>query len=348
MDRHPRDWFKPLAIGAPEPPREIPVLPGRDINFIDPTHKMVEKVPGMVGTVDVVCFNHEDAIDVGKKEDARASTIRTIGAIDDFQGTQVWARVNSIDSQWFLPDVMQIVKAVGQKLDVLMLPKIRNAYEIYYVDQLLAQLEAEHELQRPILLHAILETPGGVNQVRDIAFASPRLQGISIGPADLAASRYMMTMDVGGGHAGAAVIDPTPGDNRQIYLQDLWHHTLNVMVDACREAYILPFYGPFGNIKDLKACEVQFQNAYVAGCVGAWSLYPTQAEVARRVFTPSAEEVARARKVMEEMPDGRGVRMIEGKFVDDAVWKQCRVQWELAQRLAKRDPELAKLYGFTE
>jgi malyl-CoA/(S)-citramalyl-CoA lyase len=119
------------------------------------------------------------------------------------------------------------------------------------------------------------------------------------------------------------------------------------MVDACAGAGILPFYGPFGDIRDVEGCEAQFRAAYLMGCVGAWSLHPVQIDIARKVFSPDPDEVAFARKVIEAIPDGRGVHMIDGKMQDDATWKQCRVMVDLAEMLAAKDPELAELYGLS-
>jgi malyl-CoA/(S)-citramalyl-CoA lyase len=119
------------------------------------------------------------------------------------------------------------------------------------------------------------------------------------------------------------------------------------MVDACTSAGILPFYGPFGDIRDLDGCEAQFRAAFLLGCVGAWSLHPNQIEIAKRVFSPPADEVLFAKKVLEAIPDGRGVHMIDGKMQDDATWKQCKVMVELAEMLAEKDPDLADAYGFT-
>ncbi len=159
----------------------------------------------------------------------------------------------------------------------------------------------------------------------------------------------MKTTRVGGGHPGYVVIsDPDPDDAeapRATSQQDLWHYSIARMVDACTSAGILPFYGPFGDIKDLQGCEAQFRAAFLMGCVGAWSLHPAQIDVAKRVFSPDPEEVRFARKVIEAIPDGRGVHMIDGKMQDDATWKQCKVMVELADRLAEKDPELAEAYG---
>jgi malyl-CoA/(S)-citramalyl-CoA lyase len=216
------------------------------------------------------------------------------------------------------------------------------------VDRLLAQLEARAGIDRPILVHAILETAQGVANLEEIAAASPRMQGMSFGPADLAASRRMKTTRVGGGHPGYRTVeDPTDGDvegPRSSYMQDPWHYSIARMVDACTSAGILPFYGPYGDIKDVAGCEAQFRAAFLLGCVGAWSLHPRQIEIAKRVFSPDPDEVKFAKKVLEAIPDGRGVHIIDGRMQDDATWKQCKVMVSLAEMLAERDPELAKAY----
>jgi malyl-CoA/(S)-citramalyl-CoA lyase len=248
-----------------------------------------------------------------------------------------------------LDDVLRLVGEIGDRLDVIMVPKVEGAWDIHYVDRLLAQLEAKHGLQRPILVHAILETALGVANVEEIAAASPRMQGISFGPADLAASRRMKTTRVGGGHPGYVVLaDPSPGEPeapRASAQQDLWHYSIGRMVDACAATGILPFYGPFGDISDAAGCEAQFRAAFLMGCVGAWSLHPRQIEIAKRVFSPDPEEVRFAKRVIEAIPDGRGVHMLDGKMQDDATWKQCKVMVGLAEMLAEKDPELREAYG---
>ena len=245
------------------------------------------------------------------------------------------------------PPALEVTE-IGDKLDVIMVPKVEGADDIHYVDRLLAQLEARAGLERPILVHAILETALGVNNIDEIATASPRMQGMSLGPADLAASRRMKTTRVGGGHPGYLVrSDPTGDDlteGRTTYQQDLWHYTIARMVDACAAAGILPFYGPFGDIKDVVACEDQFRNAFLLGCVGAWSLHPVQIDIARKVFSPDPADVAHAKEVVEAMGDGAGAVMINGKMEDDASVKQYLVMLDLARQLAERDPDLAAAY----
>jgi malyl-CoA/(S)-citramalyl-CoA lyase len=348
--RNPRDFAKPLAIGAPEPPLEIPFKPSRMIHFLDfSNEKMVAKVPDIAPTVDILLGNLEDAIPVDRKEAARAGLIR-VGKEIELGDTALWTRVNALESPWVLDDLTEVVAQIGDKLEVIMVPKVEGAWDIHYVDRLLAQLEAKAGLERPILVHAILETSLGVTNLEEIAAASPRMQGMSFGPADLAASRRMKTTRVGGGHPGYLVMsDPDP-DNpdapRTTAQQDLWHYSIGRMVDACTATGILPFYGPFGDIRDTAGCEAQFRAAFLMGCVGAWSLHPAQIEIAKRVFSPDPEEVAFAKKVLEAIPDGRGVHMIDGKMQDDATWKQCKVMVSLAEMLARKDPELAEAYGF--
>jgi malyl-CoA/(S)-citramalyl-CoA lyase len=249
-----------------------------------------------------------------------------------------------------LDDVTRLVMEVGDKLDVVMVPKVEGPWDIHYVDRLLAQLEARAKLEKPLLVHALLETATGVANVEEICGASPRMQGLSLGPADLAASRRMKTTRVGGGHPGYLVRrDPDPTDEsapRPTAQQDLWHYTMARMVDACAANGILPYYGPFGDIKDTVACEDQFRNAFLLGCVGAWSLHPVQIEIARRVFSPPPAEVLWAKRVIAAMGDGTGAVMLDGKMQDDATFKQCRVMVDLARRLAETDAELAWAYEF--
>jgi len=342
----PRQFFAPLAVGAPAPLRELPVRLERMIHFVPPhIEKMRTKVPELIRQVDVVLGNLEDAIPVDTKKAARDGFIAMARATD-FGATGLWARINALNSPWALDDITEIVAAAGNKLDVIMLPKVDGPWDIHYLDQLLAQLEARHRIKRPILIHAILETAQGVNNVAAIATASPRMHGMSLGPADLAASRAMKTTRVGGGHPDYKVLADAKGDApRASSQQDLWHYTIAKMVDACVAAGIKPFYGPFGDFADPAGCEAQFRNAFLMGCVGAWSLHPSQIGIAKTVFSPDPAEVEFAKKIIAAMPDGAGAVMIDGKMQDDATWKQAKVVHDLAKLVVAKDPEAKKRYG---
>ena len=445
--RSAKDFFRPLAVGAPTPLTQVPARPSRVIHFFDPSNpRMATKVPGLVGTVDVLLGNLEDAVRADRKEAARAGLVEIAKATDFGDTTQLWTRINSLDSPWGLDDLITLVTEIGDKLDVIMVPKVQGAEDIHYVDRLLAQLEAKAGLTRPILVHAILETARGMVNVEEICGASPRMQGLSLGPADLAADRRMKTTRVGGGHPGYLVRqDPTDGDidgqrttyqqdlwhytiarmvdacamhgiypyygpfgdiadveeicgasprmqglslgpadlaadrrmkttrvggghpgylvrqdaprvdgetqydaERTTYQQDLWHYTIARMVDACAMHGIYPYYGPFGDISDTVGCEDQFRNAFLLGCVGAWSLHPVQIKIANRVFSPSVEDITHARRVVAALQqdggDGTGAVMLDGKMEDDASVKQCQVMARLAEELAAIDPELKQQY----
>ncbi len=361
-----KDFFRPLAVGAPAPLTEIPSRPSRAIHFFDPgNERMAAKVPALVGAVDVLLGNLEDAVRADRKVAAREGLVRIGQQTDGLGGpdaaTQLWTRINALDSPWALDDLTTLVPAIGHRLDVVMVPKVQGAADIHYIDRLLAQLEAKAGLDRPILVHAILETARGVVNVEEICGASPRMQGLSLGPADLAADRRMKTTRVGGGHPGYLVRQDPPvdevgvaqvGGTRAAYQQDLWHYTIARMVDACAMHGISPSYGPFGDIADTVACEDQFRNAFLLGCVGAWSLHPTQIAIAHRVFSPSVDDVAHARRVVAAMSrdggDGTGAVMLDGRMEDDASLKQCLVMVELAERLAAIDPELRERYAGIE
>ena len=343
----PRAFFRPLAIGAPEPLRELPVKLERMIHFVPPhIEKVRAKVPELIHEVDVVLGNLEDAIPLDQKEAARKGFIAMAKACD-FGSTGLWTRINALNSPWVLDDFTEIVGEVGDKLDVVMVPKVEGVWDIHYCDQLLAQLEARYGVKKPILIHAILETAEGVKNVDEIAAASPRMHGMSLGPADLAASRAMKTTRVGGGHPDYKVLSDPDGDKtRSAAQQDLWHYTIARMVDACAANGLKAFYGPFGDFSDALACESQFRNAFLLGCAGAWTLHPSQITIAKQVFSPDVAEVLFARKILAAMPDGTGAVMIDGKMQDDATWKQAKVIVDLARHVASRDPALASAYGF--
>src|SRR4051812_15683011 len=176
----PRNFFKPLAIGAPAPPRDLPVKLERMIHFVPPhIEKVRAKVPELIAQVDVVLGNLEDAIPADEKIAARAGFIEMAKATD-FGSTGLWTRINALNSPWVLDDIMQIMGAVGHKLDVVMVPKVEGPWDIHYLDQLLAQIEARHATSKPVLIHAILVTAQGVDNVAEIATASPRMHGISL------------------------------------------------------------------------------------------------------------------------------------------------------------------------
>ena len=327
------------------------------IHFFDPSNeKMAAKVPDMVGTVDVLLGNLEDAVKADNKEAARARPGRRSRRTTDFGATQLWTRVNSPRlARGCLDDLTTLVTEIGDKLDVIMVPKVagRRGHPLRRPAARPARGQGRARPSRSWCTRSS-RPPAAWPTSRRSAAPARACRASRLGPADLAADRRMKTTRVGGGHPGYLVRqDPTAdGDDRRrrapTYQQDLWHYTIARMVDACATHGIFPYYGPFGDIADVVACEDQFRNAFLLGCVGAWSLHPVQIEIANRVFSPRAEDVAHARRVVAAMGDGTGAVMLDGKMEDDASLKQCLVMVELAEQLAERDPELKEPYDAIE
>src|SRR4029079_7507676 len=164
----PRPFYQPLAIGAPQPLRDLPVKLERMIHFVPPhVEKVTAKVPELARQVDVVLGNLEDAIPADAKEAARKGFIAMAKATE-FGATGLWTRINALNSPWALDDITETVATIGNKLDVIMLPKVEGVWELHSLEQLLPQLEPRHAVRRPILIHAILETAQGVNNVEAI------------------------------------------------------------------------------------------------------------------------------------------------------------------------------------
>src|SRR3970282_706342 len=208
--------FRPLAVGAPAPPSELPARPARMIHFFPPQNERVRaKIPQIIPQVDVLLGNLEDGIPSEDKEAAREGLIE-VALNNEFGSTSLWTRINSLDSPWGLDDLLAVIPKVGNKLEVVMVPKVEGPWDIHYLDRLLAQLEAKHGIRKSLLIHAILETALGVSNVEEIAAATPRMQGISLGPADLAASWRVKATSVGGGHSSCHA-PGAPGRHTSVY-----------------------------------------------------------------------------------------------------------------------------------
>ena len=315
------------------------------IHFFDPSsEKMLARLPDMAASADILLGNLEDAIPADRKEAARAGLVKA-GREIDLGGTPLWTRVNALESPWVLDDLVTLVTEIGSRLDVIMVPKVEGPWDIHYVDRLLAQLEARAGLDRPILVHAILETAQGVANVEEIANASPRMQGMSLGPADLAASRRMKTTRVGGGHPGYRVL-ADPGrvapllSAGPLALHDRPHGR------RLRGRRHLPVLRPVRRHQGPRGLRGPVPRRVPDGLRGRLVAASGPDRVAKKVFSPEPDEVAFAKRVLEAIPDGAGVHMIDGKMQDDATWKQSKVMVDLAELLAAKDPELAEAYDF--
>ena len=286
--RTPAKHFTPLAVGAPEPFRQLPVRLERMIHFVPPHNEKIRaRLAELIPQVDVVLGNLEDAIPADAKVAARRGFIEMAKA-HDFGQTGLWTRINALNSPWALDDILEIVPAAGAKLDVIMLPKVEGPWDIHYLDQLLAQLEAKHALPTPDPDPRHPGDGGGRQQRGGHRRRQPAHARHEPGPGG--SGRLARHEDDARRRRPSGLRHPgrrraAPATPRAFFQQDLWHYTLARMVDACLAYGIKAFYGPFGDFSDAAACEAQFRNAFLHGCVGAWTLHPTQIDIAKRVFS---------------------------------------------------------------
>ena len=321
------------------------------IHFFDASNeKMAAKVPDMAKQADILLGNLEDAVPVDRKMPAREGLIR-VGKEVDFGDTQLWTRVNSLDSPWVLDDLTQLVTEIGDKLDVIMVPKVEGAWDIHYVDRLLAQLEAKAGLDRPLLVHAILETAQGVVERRGDRHRQPAHAGHELRPGRprrLAPHeddprrrrppRLPGDRGPGSGKPRGAARD-RPAGPRGTTRSRAWS-------TPAPATGILPFYGPFGDIKDDEGCETQFRAAFLLGCVGAWSLHPRpDRRSPRRSSPPPPTRSSSQRRCSRRFRTARGVHMIDGKMQDDATWKQCKVMVSSPRCSPRRTPSWRRRTG---
>ena len=289
----------------------------------------------MAPTVDILLGNLEDGVPASDKEAARAGLVE-VGKSTDFGDTQLWTRVNSLDSPWGLDDIVTLVTEVGDKLDVIMIPKVEGPEDIHYVDRLLAQLEAKAKLTRPILVHAILETARGMVNIESICAASPRMQGLSLGPADLAANRRMKTTRVGGGHPDYLVrSDP----DRRRAERCVARPSNRIFGTTPWPAWWMPASRSGSCRSTARSATSRTQwpartssgmrTSSVVSAHGACTLCRSRSRSASSAHDP--DDVAQAQRVIDAMGDGTGAIMLDGKMEDDASVKQCKVVVELAR-----------------
>ena len=355
--RQRQGLLPPARRGRPRAPRarSRPGPAGRSTSSTRRNEKMAAKVPQMVGTVDVLLGNLEDAVKADNKEAARAGLVR-IAKETDFGPTQLWTRINALDSPWALDDLTTLVTEIGDKLDVIMVPKVQGAEDIHYVDRLLAQLEAKAGLDRPILVHAILETARGVANVEEICGASPRMQGLSLGPADLAADRRMKTTRVGGGHPGYLVRQDPKLDQPTASRRPTARPTSRTCGTTRSRAWSTPARCTASTPTTARsATSPTWSRARTSSATPSCSAAsapgactPSRSRSPTGSSAPVVEDIRHARRVVAAMGDGTGAVMLDGKMEDDASLKQCLVMVELAEQLAAIDPALKEQYDAIE
>ena len=278
---------------------------------------------------DVVNLDLEDSVAVSDKDSARENIIAATHDVD-WNTKAVCVRINGLDTPYWYRDVVDLLERASERLDLIMIPKVGNAEDLYAVDALVTAIERAKGRKKKIGFEIIIETAAGVENLDAIAAATPRLQSMSFGVADYAASMGMQVTGIGGTQAGYDMLaDGEPGSERALFPADPWHYPIVRMVAACREHGILPVDGPFGDFSDPDAYRAQARRSAILGCVGKWAIHPSQIALANEVFTPSAEIVERARAILKAMDEaeasGQGAAVLDGKLIDIASARQAKV-----------------------
>lgn len=289
---------------------------------------------------DVVFLDLEDSVAPSEKEQARKHAIEALHDVD-WSGRSVSVRVNGLDTQYMYRDVVDVVEQAGDKLDLIMIPKVGTASDVYAVDALVSGIESAKGFSRRIGFELIIETALGMQNMDEIAAASSRVESLHFGVADYAASTQARTMSIGGANPEYRVVtDPDEGGNRSVHWGDMWHFALSRLVMVARANGLRPVDGPFGDVSDPIGFEAQARRSAALGCEGKWGIHPSQLDLANRIFCPSDVEVDRARGILVAMEDaqrdGRGAVSYEGKMIDLASLRQAETVVRKADEISTR------------
>lgn len=287
---------------------------------------------------DVIFLDLEDAVAPDEKAQARKNIIKALNEID--WGTKTMSvRINGLDTHYMYRDVVDVVEQAGERLDLIMIPKVGTAADVYAVDMMVTQIEAAKGYKKRIGFEHIIETALGMQNVSAIAAASKRNESLHFGVADYAASTRARTTIIGGVNPDYAVLtDKLEGGSREVHWGDMWHYALARMVVAARANGLRPIDGPFGDFQDPDGYRAAAKRAAVLGCEGKWAIHPSQIALANEVMTPSEAEVTRATRILEAMKaaeaEGKGAVSLDGRLIDYASIRQAEVLVSKARQIA--------------
>jgi len=289
---------------------------------------------------DIIFLDLEDSVAPPDKEQARKNAIEALNDLD-WGGRTLSVRINGLDTHYMYRDVVDVVEQAGDKLDLIMIPKAGTPEDIYAVDMLLTQIEEAKGHTKRIGLEMIIETALGMQNVHEIAAASPRNESLHFGVADYAASTKTRTTGIGGPHPEYHVLtDPDADGRREVHWGDVWHYAIARMVVAARANGLRPLDGPFGNFSDADGFRAQANRASVLGCEGKWAIHPSQVDLANEIFSPSADEINKSKRILEAMEkaqkEGAGAVALDGRLIDIASIKQAEVMVKKAEQIAKK------------
>ena len=290
--------------------------------------------------VDVIFLDLEDAVAPDEKEQARKVVIEALNDID-WGKKSMSVRINGLDTHYMYRDVVDVVEQAGERLDMIMMPKVGTASDVYAVDMMLTQIEDAKGYKKRIGLEHIIETALGMQNVHEIAAASKRNESLHFGVADYAASTRARTTSIGGANANYSVLTgSSKEENREVHWGDMWHYALSRMVVAARANGLRPLDGPFGDFSDPDGYRAAAHRAAVLGCEGKWAIHPSQVALANEVMSPSAADVDRAERILKAMADaeaiGKGAVSLDGRLIDYASIRQAEVMVNKVRQISER------------
>ena len=306
-------------------------VPGSQPNMFEKASKL---------DVDVIFLDLEDAVAPDEKEQARKNVIEALNDID-WGKKSMSVRINGLDTHYMYRDVVDVVEQAGERLDMIMMPKVGTASDVYAVDMMLTQIEDAKGYKKRIGLEHIIETALGMQNVHEIAAASKRNESLHFGVADYAASTRARTTSIGGANANYSVLTgSSEEENREVHWGDMWHYALSRMVVAARANGLRPLDGPFGDFSDPDGYRAAAHRAAVLGCEGKWAIHPSQVTLANEVMSPSAADVDRAQRILKAMADaeaaGKGAVSLDGRLIDYASIRQAEVMVNKVRQIAER------------
>ena len=287
---------------------------------------------------DVIFLDLEDAVAPDDKAQARKNIIAALQDID-WGSKTISVRINGLDTHFMYRDVVDVIEQGGERLDLIMIPKVGTAADIYAVDMLVTQCEAAVGRKKRIGFEMIVETALGMANIDEIAAASSRNESLHFGVADFAASTKARTTNIGGVNRDYAVLtDPDSGGQRQVHWGDMWHYAIARLVVAARANGLRPVDGPFGDFSDADGYRAAANRAGVLGCEGKWAIHPSQIGLANELFSPSEAEVKKAERIIQAMKDaareGKGAVSLDGRLIDLASIRQAEVLVQKAKQVA--------------
>ncbi|MBL6957643.1 MAG: CoA ester lyase [Rhodospirillales bacterium] len=300
--------------------------------------RFLEKAAG--SDADVVFLDLEDSVAPDDKEQARKNVIEALNTFD-YGSKTVSIRINGLDTHYMYRDIVDVLEQAPDKLDLIMVPKVGTAADVYAVDTLISQVEAATGAKKRIGIEMIIETALGMMNINEIAGASSRNESLHFGVADYAASTKARITTIGGPHPDYHVLtDPDAEGNRDVHWGDMWHYAISRMVVAARANGLRAIDGPFGDFSDPDGFRAHTLRARVLGCEGKWAIHPSQVDLANDLFSPSDDDVAQAKRILEAMEtaqkEGQGAVALDGKLIDIASIKQAQVLVKKAEEIGGR------------